>query len=225
MKADFIVFDLDGVIADTEPLHRKAKERLLAELACGVAVDLDAYVGRPNSELWHSVIARCGVGCSAEELERRQYDSILEQARANGTRPSAGLEALLDFLAVAGIGCGLCSSSDRYYVERMLAFLGLEKRFAPIVAGDEVPRKKPAPDGYRKATLEAGCEAGRVVAVEDSRAGVTAALAAGLRCIGYGNPTSGEQDLSGATFRVTALVDVIDWLREPLRKPALERTA
>lgn len=213
MNVDFVAFDLDGVIADTEPLHKKAKERILAELGCDLAIDLNAYVGRPNSELWDSVIARCGVRSTAPELERRQYDHILQLARTDNVSPSAGLEELLDFLAASGVGCGICSSSDRYYVDRLLAFFGLARRFSPIVAGDQVARKKPAPDGYRKLAADAGVQPGRIVAVEDSRAGVTAALGAGLHCIGYVNPTSGEQDLGGAALRVHSLIEVADCLR------------
>lgn len=208
----FIAFDLDGVLADTEPLHKRAKERILAELACPADIDLDSYVGLPNAEFWKTIIERNGLDRTPAELERRQYDCILEQLRADRTPPSDGLEALLDFLAAAGIRCGICSSSDSYYVNGVLAHLNLSNRFSPVVGGDQVARRKPAPDSYRKVIDESGIPAAAIVAVEDSRSGVAAANAAGLRCIGYANPTSGAQDLTRAFLRVNSLRDITEWL-------------
>ncbi len=73
--------------------------------------------------------------------------------------------------------------------------------------------KKPAPDGYMKLLADAGVAAAAAVAIEDTLAGVTAAVAAGLRCIGYANPTSGKQDLSQAFMRVGSLGEVAAWVR------------
>jgi HAD superfamily hydrolase (TIGR01509 family) len=123
-----------------------------------------------------------------------------------------GLAGLLDSLSSAGIRCGLCSSSDRYYVDRVLAFFDLGQRFSPIVGGDQVARKKPAPDGYRKLLRDAGLAPDRVMAIEDSSAGVAAAVGAGLRCIGYINPTSGRQDLGAAFLRASRMGEIADWV-------------
>lgn len=206
------IFDLDGVIADTEPLHRIAKLRIFAKLGVTSNVDLDRHVGRPNVELWTSVIEESGLERTAGELERMQYDLILEQLAENDARPTRGLPELLDALDAAGVRCALCSSSDRYYVDRVLNFFGFAGRFATIVGGDEVAEKKPAPDGYLKVLRDAGVEAARAVALEDTTAGVGAAVAAGIACIGYVNPTSGNQDLSRAALRVAGLSEVVDWL-------------
>jgi HAD superfamily hydrolase (TIGR01509 family) len=209
---DLIAFDLDGVVADTEPLHKLAKERILSEIGCDARIDLDSYVGRPNSDFWGNVIQQCDLSLSHEELERRQYDFILEYMHDNRTPMTHGLADLLDSLSEAGIRCALCSSSDRYYVDRVLAFFDLGQRFSPIVGGDQVERKKPAPDGYRKVVRDANLVPDRVIAIEDSSAGVAAAIGAGLRCIGYINPTSGRQDLGAAFFRASRMGEIADWV-------------
>lgn len=205
-------FDLDGVIADTEPLHKNAKLRIFRELGLKNSMDLDRHVGRPNSELWLSIIKENDLDRTPEEFERMQYDYILEQMRADGVPLSDGLVDLLDAFDRAGALLGVCSSSDRYYVDRVLTLYGLAGRFGHIVAGDQVPEKKPAPDGYRKLAADAGVEPACAVAIEDSRAGVAAATAAGLRCIGYVNPTSGKQDLRGSFMQVRTLAEITAWL-------------
>ncbi len=214
---EMVAFDLDGVIADTEPLHRRAKERIFAEIGflgdVAEGIDLDDFIGLPNSELWTMVLERCGAPFSPAELERRQYDAILEQLRDNATPPSRGLFELLERLEDAGVRCGMFSSSDFYYVERVLSFFGLSGRFSPLITGDRVARRKPAPDGYLRLIEQSGLPPSRIVAVEDSRAGVASATAAGLRCIGYANPTSGNQNLEAATLRVAALGEIPDRFR------------
>lgn len=212
----FVIFDLDGVVADTEPKHRSAKLRIFAELGLKNPVDLDAHVGRPNSELWIEVIRDNNLDKTPAEMERMQYDYILEQLVVEKTPMSRGIERLLACLDAAGVPCGICSSSDRYYVDKVLAFFNLTGRFRPIVGGDEVPTKKPAPDGYLKLLRDAGVDAAAAVAIEDSRAGSEAATTAGVRCIGYANPTSGNQDLSLCFMKVNMLDEIAGWFKSHL---------
>lgn len=213
MKPELVVFDLDGVIADTEPLHKEAKLRIMRALKLSNSVDLDSHIGRPNSELWNAVIEENGISLTAAELERRQYDSILLQFAENGAAVSAGLTRLLDLLARLDIARAVCSSSDRYYVDKVLAYFSLTGKFAAVVGGDEVARKKPAPDGYRLVLERAGADAARAIAIEDTSAGVKAAVAAGIGCVGYRNPTSGRQDLSLALKCFDSLNEIADWIQ------------
>lgn len=212
MKPKLLIFDLDGVIADTEPLHREAKLRVMKQCNVNGNVDLDAHVGRPNSELWNAVIAENTLSLSAGDLENLQYDSIIEQLVENNTETSKGLRGLLDLLQRLEIPCGVCSSSNRSYVDRVLAHFSLEDKFTVVVGGDEVPEKKPAPDGYRLVLERAGVRAGSAYAVEDTAAGVKAAVAAGIECIGYKNSTSGSQDLSAAFMHIDSLGELVPWV-------------
>lgn len=206
-EIELAVFDLDGVIADTEPLHKVAKQELLVGLGVDPDMDMTRFVGRPNVDFWKEIIKDNHLSCSIDDLELRQYESILRQMKENSTPTSAGLNGLLERLSGMNIRCALCSSSDRFYVDRVLEFYHLRERLAPTVAGDEVPRKKPAPDGYLRVTELAGIAPGRAVAIEDSAAGLEAASVAGLRTIGYRNPTSGQQDLRRADWVVDSLAE------------------
>lgn len=212
MKPELIIFDLDGVIVDSEPLHREAKLRIMRRLNLTNSVDLDAHIGRPNSELWNAVINENGLtSYTAADLEKMQYDSIIEQFRENGVRPSEGLQNLLQQFTETGIRLAVCSSSDRYYVDKVIDYFSLGAYFPVLVGGDEVERKKPAPDGYLLALERAGVPADRAVAIEDTTAGTASAAAAGLACVGYLNPTSGRQDLSRAFLRVKTLDEIARW--------------
>lgn len=206
---ELVVFDLDGVLIDSEPLHEVAKREALASFGITEPVDLSWSVGLPQRELWQHLIDRYDLDQDPKDLEQRQYESILNQMRDKHVDLSHGLLYLLDCLQKAGIRIAVCSSSDRFYVDRFLEQYGLRDRFTAVVGGDEVPHKKPAPDGYLRVLKLTGVSAGRAVAIEDSKAGSLAARAAGLACIGYRNLTSGSQNLENANLIVDSLPEVV----------------
>ncbi|UQZ89859.1 HAD family phosphatase [Deltaproteobacteria bacterium Smac51] len=196
---ELAAFDFDGVLADTEPLHKRAKEILSQRLGAVTPLNYEAYVGRPNRDFWLDLIAANHLeGVNIEEMEARQYDVIVELTEEVGLRPTPGVETVLDYLAERGVRLTVCSSSVRSYLEKMLPLLGLGGRFEFLVGGDEVARKKPSPDVYLKALELTSVPAEKALAVEDSAAGVAAALAAAMAVIGFQNPGSGHQNLSEA---------------------------
>lgn len=202
-------FDFDGVLADTEPLHHRAKEILADRLGAVRRPAYERFVGRPNRDFWLEVLADNGLsGMSLEELERRQYELIIETAAKERLSPSPGLVELLERLKNKGLRLVVCSSSARFYLVEMLELLKIGSYFEFFVGGDEVPRKKPAPDVYLRGLELTGLSAGQAFAVEDSTAGLEAAASAGLLTIGYRNPGSGGQDLSRADIQVDAFSEI-----------------
>ena len=205
-------FDFDGVLADTEPLHHRAKEIMAGRIGVKKQPDYEAFVGLPNKDFWLKVLTDNALsGLPVEELEKRQYEIILKIAEDEKLKPTAGVEDLLDFLAGRGLSLAVCSSSVRFYLDKMMIILGLVGRFDFLVGGDEVPRKKPEPDVYLRALALTGLTADQSFAVEDSNAGTAAAVSAGYLTIGYLNPGSGAQDLSQAGRRVTTLAEIKDF--------------
>ena len=209
-----VIFDLDGVICDSEILHKFAKVTILKDLAHVADVDLSWSVGFPLRDMWSRLIAEYQLQMTPEELERKQYDVILDQMKAQNMDMSHGLRELMIWLKARDIQLGLCSSSNRYYVDRVVDHFNLRDMFDYVVAGDEVPQKKPAPDGYLKLLKLANVPAKSAIAIEDSHAGSSAAVTAGITCIGYVNPTSGNQDLSHATWLVDDLCAIPSFLFE-----------
>lgn len=207
-QLQMVIFDLDGVIVDSEPLHDQAKKWILEQNGVMEKADLSWSVGIPGVEIWTRLIQQYGLRAAPAEFERQQYEFILFRIRENHISETRGLKELLMWLRTMKIAVGLASSSDRFYVQRILKHYGLTDLFQFVTAGDEVLQKKPAPDVYRNDLSRSGIHAGQAVAIEDSAAGIQAAAAAGMHCIGYRNPTSGNQDLSQADWIINALADV-----------------
>jgi HAD superfamily hydrolase (TIGR01509 family) len=142
-------------------------------------------------------------------MDKAKEEQILQIAEEEHLTPSDGLRELLADLAALGIPTAVCTSSTRDYANRMLALLGLSDAFDFVVGGDEVFRLKPAPDIYLSTLRHFEVDSFFALAIEDTTTGVAAAKAAGMLCIGYINPTSGNQDLSEADWQVNSMRDIM----------------
>lgn len=209
-----VIFDLDGVICDSEALHKFARLYILNGHADTENIDLSWAVGYSLRDTWIRLIHEYQLQQDPEELALMQYDVILDQMQEQNMATSSGLRELLAWIQSKNLKIGMYSSSDRYYVDRVLDRYKLRDTFDYVVAGDEVSQRKPSPEGYLKVLEMAGVSAKNAVAIEDSLAGTQAAAAAGIACIGYQNPTSGNQDLSQATWLVDDLYAVPSFLFE-----------
>lgn len=178
-----IVFDLDGVLWDGEPLYHEAFNVVLRPL--GHIVTLEDYsqiIGNSVENAWAWVLNRYGI---AEEPGPfyRAYDVAVLELLAQPVEPITGVRELLRELKSRGIPIGLASASLRNWVDATLEGIGLAGQFATTVAAGEVPHAKPAPDLYLKAAENLGVDPKFCVACEDSRSGVEAAKAAGMYTI------------------------------------------
>ena len=177
-----VVFDFDGVLADSEPLSWQAWADVLAPH--GVAIDdadIEACTGTTSRDT-HAHFAKRG--------EIPPYADVL--AAVDNHRRSAYPTQLRGFddaveavrrLAMVGVPLAIASSSSRFNLDLKLEVLDLRRYFEVTVAGDEVANGKPAPDLYRTAVEQLGIDAATSVAVEDTAIGADAAAAAGLRTV------------------------------------------
>jgi len=110
-KINLVIFDLDGVILNSEPLHDHAKKRILKEGGVMEDQDLSWSVGKPSNILWNLMKERYGLKPSEDELEQSQYNYILEEIKENQIPPSEGLIELLQWLKEEQVRIGLVSSS------------------------------------------------------------------------------------------------------------------
>ena len=195
---ELLIFDMDGVVLDSEPLHENARQSMFRELGISPDYRLPDPVGKSSSGFWRKVLAVYQMEGDPYELERRQYGLVARQIEANHLQPSDGFLDVVERAKARGIKIGLASSSTRVLVDDALRLLGVDQYFDITVSGDEVAHKKPEPDVYLRALELAGGRPDRAVAVEDSQAGVRAAQRAGIFCYGYVNETSGGQYISGA---------------------------
>jgi len=184
-----VIFDLDGVVADSHPLHEAAWRTLLVEQGMDSArLNLDfLYAGHPRRAILRHYLGPM----QPSEMERlgRRKDELYAIAR-NKLNTKPGIPRLLLQLNAGGILCALATSAGRVRTHESLKQFGITKYFSAIVTGEEPGAPKPAPDIFLIAAVKLGVSAGQCVVVEDSVAGVLAARAAGMRCAGY---TSSER--------------------------------
>jgi len=182
-----VIFDMDGVIVNSEPLHERAFLDVVAELGYGhnLGMSFADYVGRSDPELWVDFIAKHRPPQSLAELLARKRERVIEVIRQ--TEPLfPGLSEVVANLA-GRYRLAIASGSERAVIDAVLGLDDLRRFFPVVVSADEVPRGKPAPDIFlRVAQLLAMSPAGCWV-IEDSKPGVAAGLAAGMRVIAIAN--------------------------------------
>jgi HAD superfamily hydrolase (TIGR01509 family) len=182
-----VVFDMDGVLVDTEHLWDEVREELTEEWGGRYTPEAqEAMMGMSSLE-WsrylHEVVGlREPPGVINEEVVRRMLD------RYETDLPVVpGAVKAVQRLAAAGLRLALASSSNRELIDAVLRRLDLTPYFEVTVSSEEVARGKPAPDVYLEAARRLGVPAARCVAIEDSASGIRAAHAAGMRVVAYPN--------------------------------------
>lgn len=208
MKA--FIFDMDGVIVDSEPLHSRVKLETFAHFGLPFdARELTRYMGRTSRDIFRDVIRRAGrTDLTAEQLADYKHAHYLEVIERDGVRPIPGSLALISRLRAAGVPLALATSSWRRVVDTVLRELDLAGTFASVISGSELPASKPDPAIYLKSAAALGAAPADCVVLEDAAAGVEAAKRAGMYCIGFRSPHSGAQDLARADEIVTDLAHV-----------------
>ena len=197
------MFDLDGVLRNTEPYHRMAYAQLARSLSGGAPPDAGEIAGKSNLQLYEALVARFGGPATAEELSQRHFRLVCQLLEEYRVGPMPGLEEALDALRRRGIPFGVVSSSWRWYVEHCLRELGMYEDAAVIVTGsDGLPlQAAPAPSQAAAPRFRRGYSS-------TGASGVRSAVAAGLACAAVYNPDSGAQDLSPARWQLNSLYEL-----------------
>ena len=180
---DAVVFDMDGVLSDTEPLNQRALEAVLAPR--GAQVDATVYaslVGLSNEATWIAIADRFGFADAPSVLADDYVRALLPIVAVEAV-PGPGVVALVDALVADGIGVAVASASPLAAVDAVLGAIGLARAFASVIADERVTRGKPAPDVFLLAARELGADPARCVVIEDSLNGLQAARAAGMTSI------------------------------------------
>ena len=215
MHISAVLFDMDGVLLDSEPLHHKVNSIIYQSLDIHVDQSIiNEFVGRTSTDRWTSIKDRFQLSESVEELSTRQWEDLVTALPASGVGPSDGLYKLLCFLKQKKIRASIASSSKRSFVEAVMDHLGIREDMEGYTCADEVTNCKPEPDIFLLAAEKMGVTPLQCMVIEDSSAGVSAAKAAGMFTVGYDNPTSEGQDLSQADIRVNHLADICGILLE-----------
>jgi beta-phosphoglucomutase-like phosphatase (HAD superfamily) len=178
---DAVVFDLDGVLADSEIWWREVRDELAAAHGQVLhAADHEGCVGL-NSAAWSALLAE-RLGQPAAEIESAVVGGMLARY---WQRPAPSIPGAIEAarLLVAGRRAAIASGAHPAILAAAVASLGIEDLVEVVVSADEVPAGKPAPDVYLLAARRLGVEPARAVAIEDSLNGALAARSAGLRVV------------------------------------------
>lgn len=216
MKA--VIFDMDGVIIDSEPVYNGIHEKMLRDFGVKEILDVpEDYTGMTNSAVFKIVREKYNLKQTVEEISAYQLKVILEEFSRLEDEPIDGIRDLLALLKEQQIKTAIASSSARKLIETVVKKFNLMAFFDVIVSGEEVPAGKPAPDVFLEAARQLHVSPEDCLVIEDSKNGTIAAKAAGMSCIGFKNPNSGNQDLSRADNVVLSIRDIHKTLSDPLQ--------
>jgi HAD superfamily hydrolase (TIGR01509 family) len=206
VAARAVIFDMDGVIVDSEPYSMRALIDVLRQYGIDpTEAEIRRSYGRRIRDDFADYFSRYGVTAHLETAISRKEARYYHLA-AGHLKPFPGVMRLLKRLRARGHGLALASSGDRVKVAFGMQALSLDGTFEAVVCGNDVTRSKPDPEIYLLAAQRLKVPPAACVAIEDAPAGVEAAKRAGMRCIAVTNSVAREQ-LQPADLIVASLVD------------------
>jgi len=200
-----VIFDMDGVIVDTEPVHHYAYNQQFKQLGITISPELYAsFTGNSTKNIFERLRAHFDLKQEVEELvkiKRQLFNEAFDSKE--DLYLLEGVEDLIKDLYANGMQLVLASSSAHVTIQRIFNRFKLHQYFTHIVSGEDFPKSKPHPAIFLKAAALAGTPVSQCVVIEDSTNGIMAAKAAGIYCIGYDSFHSKMQDYSLADQIIT----------------------
>ncbi|NGY38849.1 HAD family hydrolase [Flavobacterium sp. XN-5] len=195
-----VIFDMDGVIVDTEPVHRYAYFQHFDELNIKVSDELfTSFTGSSTRNVFQNLKLMFNIDQEVEDLIQRKrtifndaFDSKADLELLDG------VEKLIKEFHEKGMQLILASSASKVTIERVFGRFKLHDYFTHIVSGEDFPRSKPDPAIFVHAASLSIAPKSNCIIIEDSTNGVKAAKAAGIYCVGYNSIHSKSQDLTEA---------------------------
>lgn len=199
-----VIFDMDGVIVDTEPVHKYAYFKHFEELKIDVSEELYAtFTGNSTKNVYQKIKDQFGIFTEVEELVLRKRSLFND---AFDTKPDleliSGVENLIKDLHESGMELILASSASKSTITRVFNRFNLDPYFSHKVSGEDFPKSKPDPTIFLHAASLSKNQKEDCIIIEDSTNGVKAACAAGIYCLGYNSENSKLQNLEGASVLV-----------------------
>ena len=179
-----VVFDMDGILIDSEPLIRMAAQTAARDI--GSSVSNETYMdwmGLPPRAVEAAIRTSLGADFPMDEFRERFRAIWSTHTDTHGVPAQPGMAALLEALAARGVPFAVATSTQRDQAERSLALAGLAHHIKILVAGNEVANGKPEPEIFLRAAAGIGIVPGRCIAIEDSAVGVRSAASAGMLTI------------------------------------------
>jgi len=201
MKHRAVIFDMDGVLIDSEPLHIEMETQMISELNIPLNKDMySRFAGTTSLSMWKILVDEFNLDKNPKmisiESDRRFIEALLSTDKV---KLFDGVKDVLMKLERLEIPLALASSSSKGVVNAVLKKFELEDIFTVVVTGSDVQNSKPHPEIFLKASQMLNVLPSYCVIVEDSPNGVKAAKLAGISCIGF-SPEQNKHDISHATY-------------------------
>lgn len=205
-----VIFDMDGVIVDTEPVHRYAYFKHFEELNVVVTDEMFAtYTGNSTRNVFQKLKAAFEIDHEVEDLIQRKR-SIFNDAfdTKEDLCLIEGVENLIKNLHANGYELIVASSASKVTIERVFKRFHLHQYFSHIVSGEDFPKSKPHPAIFLHAASLSKYPKNECIVIEDSWNGIESAVAAEIFCVGYNSVNTKMQDLSKANIIVNHFDDL-----------------
>lgn len=207
------IFDMDGVILESEPLHDQAAIDVFTQQGFGDAAMLEPHLndfrGCTEYDFWGFVKKEFNIDTPLEQFLDWKRDAFLKLITNTTLELMPGLRDVFPKLKEL-FPLALASSSSYSAIDAVVDGLNVRDDFTVIVSGDDVEKGKPEPDIFLLAASKIGVDPAECWVIEDARNGVRAAHAAGMQCIGFSGSPSNKQDLSEADVRIDHFDQLLD---------------
>ena len=204
-----VIFDMDGVIIDSEPMHARAAVLALKKYQVDITTDYcSRFIGSTTVYMCQEMVREFHLNISPEELLAANNELKKYLRDTEGYPVIPYITKLIKDLYSHGLLLIIASSSPGEDIEYVMDTLKIRKYFKGFISGRELEHPKPAPDIFLAAAQRLGVSPDECIVIEDSTNGVNAAYAAGITSIGFVNPNSGTHDLRKAAFLVEGFEEI-----------------
>lgn len=204
-----IIFDMDGVLVDSEYTYFQSKSQILSE--AGHEVE-DSYhfqfMGTTSDYMWEKMKQEFYLPLSVAEYIQQMTALRQAMIKRDGIRVIPHVQEFVKGLSQAGLKLAVASSSSLAEIKVNLAEIGLSEYFSEVVSTEEVEHSKPAPDVYLAAAERIGIMPENCLGIEDTKNGTGAVRNAGMVCVGFANPAFPKQDLAFADRVVSSFSEL-----------------
>jgi len=192
-----VIFDMDGVIIDTEPIHRNAFFTHFGELGISVSDEMYAtFLGSSTRNMYQRIKKAFGLNEEVEDLMNRKRELFNKQFDEDtGLDLLPGVRRLIEDLHQAGVQLLVASSASKATINRVFKRFDLYPYFSHLISGEDFTESKPNPEIFNHAVALSQTPRNECIIIEDSTNGIAAAKAAGVYCIGYASEHSILQNL------------------------------
>ena len=205
-----VIFDMDGVIIDSEPIHEELSRSFFVELGLNLSdEELNSFTGQSGKNIFGYLKNEYGLSQSVDWMLNRATERFLSHLeQIEKMDPIKGVEPLIEELLNQDIQLILASSSVMRSIDVVLDMFDFHQFFSLKLSGDDFERSKPHPEIFLKAAEVGKTHPTNCVVIEDSRNGVKAAKSAGMKCIGFQNPSSSYQDIQLADLIIECMTEL-----------------